>query len=432
MKNWIFLDERSEGGISYMIGKRISDNVLYRWEPLASRIHGYELAMFRQNAEKRYKLMHNCSDHLGILPLEKPINHLDRVWIGWEARSGKNPFCPDYERPDLPQLIQDLYPLISAYEHIHYRGGIVGRPDWHRVFHDHKGFFMVDPWCRPYLQSPDFELPNGFIACRTPESYFGDPHAQAGDIFYLGLLIYYLISNHLPFALEDGWPTQAILKGEIIPITYHSPEISPSLARLLTRMLSFKKYERPSALQVKLFWKDLLSRQGYLATPDEKEINLKNYQQHIRQVFVKRHALRWGISLAIGVFCLFSGHYLYHSFYREHPITRQMIDSLYQDHSDMITAPASSTKEPNIFSDIISVRNQRLRLVTELLGRPVVKVEKIAIRKQTNDNAIVDVKLIWWEWRNHQWYRNHSLEVLHLVQKRNKWQIQKRYKEKPL
>lgn len=353
MKNWIFLDERSEGGITYTIGKRISDNALYRWEPLASRIRGYEAAMFRQNAEKRFKLMSNCPDHSGILTVEKPVNHLDQVWIGWEARTGKNPFSPDYQPPDLPKLIQDLYPLISAYEQIHYRGAVVGRPDWQRVFHDSNGFFMVDPWCRPFLQSPDLELPSGFLSCRTPESYFGDPHAQTGDIFYLGLIIYYLISRQLPFALEDGWPTKAILKGEIIPITHHCPEISPSMGRLLMRMLSFKKYERPSALQVKLFWKDLLSRQSYLATSEEKVINLKSYQRHNRQVLIKRHALRWGISLLIGCFCVFSGRYLYQSLYHEHPLTRQVINSFYQDNSKILSTPVSVKKKSRVSLPIL-------------------------------------------------------------------------------
>lgn len=427
MKNWIFLDERSDNGITYMLGKQLPDGALFRWEPLASRVHGYEAAIFRQTAEKRSKIRLNQPESTGILILEKPLNHQGQLWIGWEARPGKSPFQSGYTQPELSKLIQNLYPLIAAYEQFHYRGLVVGRPDWRRIFLDNGSFFMVDPWCRPFLQSPDFPLPAGLSACRTPESYFGDQPAQSGDIFYLGLIIYYLISKQLPYPLEDGWPTKALLKGEITPITHYQPEVSPALARLLTRMLSVKKYQRPSALQVQLFWKDLLTHQSYLATPSEKVIHLKKYRKDSQQQVVKKYSLRFGILLGIVLLSGLTGRFLFKAASREIPVSRQIVEEFYQRSSDILTSTASTGQDEDVFEDIIAARNHRLKLVSELLGRPVIEVKQVTVRSQTSRLAVVEVSLDWWQWIDGVWRKETTHEMLHLEKKQHRWRISRRF-----
>lgn len=424
MKNWIFIDEYSDAGILYMLGKKSHNGTLYRWEPLASRIHGYEAAIFRQNAEKRCKVL-AASEQMGILPLEKPINHQGRLWIGWEARPGKSPFSPNYQPPDLPQLIRDLYPLISSFEQLHYRGTVVGRPDWHRLYHNEDGFFLVDPWCRPYLVSPDTPLPAGLDSCRTPESYFGDPHAQAGDIFYLGLIIYFLLCHQLPFALEDGWPTTAVLKGEVIPITHYRPEINPGLARLLNRMLALKKYERPTALQVKLFWKDMITRENYFATASEKVIHLKKYQQELKVRSIRKFSIRAGLILLITIAAFASGRFLWQAFNREPPINRELIESFYQNQASMLSS--SVTSGHNLFQDVVQARDQRLQLITELLGHPVIEVKDLAVKKQSPERAMVEVSVLWWQWSGGIWKKDLRQEFLYLKRNGRRWQIEKRY-----
>lgn len=424
MKHWIFLDEYSEGGICYMLAKKSNGGTLYRWEPLASRIHGYEAAIFRQNAEKRCKIL-AATDPMGILPLEKPVNHQGRLWIGWEARQGISPFSPNYQAPELSRLIRDLYPLISSYEQFHYRGTVVGRPDWHRIYHDKNGFFMVDPWCRPYLVSPDTPLPTGLDACRTPESYFGDPHSQAGDIFYLGLLIYVLLSQHLPFALEDGWPTTAILKGDIIPVTHYRPELNPGISRLLTRMLSLKKYERPTALQVKLFWKDMITRENYLATEAEKVVHLKKYRQELKARSIRKICVRTGLISLMTVAALFSGKLMWQTINRKPPITRELVESFYHSQSSLLASSVASGK--GLFQDIVQARNERLQLITELLGHPVIEVKDLAIQKQTPEQAVVEVSLLWWQWSGGAWRKELRREYLYLKRYGRHWQIKKRY-----
>jgi len=424
LKNWIFLEEYSEAGICYMLAKKNNDGPLYRWEPLASRIHGYEAAVYRQNAEKRCKIL-AASEPMGILPLEKPINHQDKLWIGWEARQGISPFSPNYQAPDLPRLIRDLYPLISSFEQFHYRGALVGRPDWHRLYHNDSGFYIVDPWCRPYLISPDTPLPPGLEACRTPESYFGDPHSQASDIFYLGLLIYVLLTNHLPFALEDGWPTTAILKGEIIPITHYRPELNPGINRLLNRMLSLKKYERPTALQVKLFWKDMIMRENYFATDAEKVIHLKKYRQELKNRSIRKYSIRVGLILLITTIAFISGRYMWQSFNREPQITQELIETFYHNHTSMLAS--SVTSGDSLFQDVIEARNQRLQLITELLGRPVIEVKNLAIKKRSPKQAVVEVHVLWWHWSGGLWRKELRQEFLYLKRNGRHWQIEKRY-----
>lgn len=429
MKNWIFLDERSEHGITYMLGKKLPDGALFRWEPLATRVHGYDAAMFRQIAEKRSKIRLNGPEASGILILEKPLNHQGQLWIGWEARPGKCPFSSEYTQPELIKTIQNLYPLIMAYEQFHYRGLVVGRPDWRRIFWGDHHFFMVDPWCRPYLQSPDFPLPAGLSACRTPESFFGGEPAQSGDIFYLGLLIYYLISNKLPYSLEEGWPTKALLKGEIIPITHYRPDVSPALARLIIRMLAVKKHQRPSALQVQLFWKEMLSQENFIATPNEKVVHLQKYRQYTHQRTIKKYGLRLGLILAIVLFSGLTGRLLFKAASREIPISRRMVEQFYQSGTNMLNATAPADHKKDIFQDITDVRNLRLKLANELLERPVIEVNQIAVRSQTSRLAVIDVSLDWWQWSDGIWSKQTTHEQLHLEKKHHRWQVSQRFRK---
>lgn len=432
MKNRIFLEERLENGIRFLISKDTDTGKVLHWEPLATRIRGYEAALLRQEVGKRSEIYLDFNGKLAIIPLQPLLNHQGQTWIGWEEQTGISIFNPKYVQPEVLQLMRDLYPIIQAYAIYHQKGMVVGRPEWCRIYHQADGFFMPDPWSRPFLQSPEIKIPAGLSACRSPESYFGESPGQTGDLYYLGLILYFLISGKIPYILEDGWPTSALLKGDIIPLAFYRPELSPKLTQTIEKLLVPKKYERPLISEIQTIWDELSRQEIYWATPVERNNNViylkkRAYRQFFK--FFKKIPLRKiTVGLFIAVFIVITAGYLLGSFAKT-PTARQIAQDFYQN-TNPVKLVSDSITENVQKGDIINAREKRLTLIAELLRKPVVEVKKLAILSESPDTATIEAKLLWWNWTHDSWNSYTTTELLSLSKKKNRWEVTKRVQKK--
>lgn len=427
MKNWVFTNEQLEDGVPVILSKSIDDGSIMHWEPVATKLRGYDAALFRQEITARHKSTNHCTGS-AILPLQKPLSYQERIWLGWEERKGTSPFGPNYTRPATEQLIKDLLPLIAAYQEFHLHKLVVGKPDWRRIRHNDSGFYMPDPFARLFLATPQIELPAGLSSCRPPESYYGAQPTLESDIFYLGLSLYVIISGKLPYELENSWPTRALLKGDIIPLTYHCQEISPELSNLITQMLVAKKHERPSIDHVKNVWEESINCNDCLASPTQKVVNLRKYRRRNQKIWLKKSLFNPFSYLLLLALIGFGFGTLLMRNWVQNPVTpKQIAARFYETCSNPLQI--ESFAQNGIARDIYEARVHRTRLIAELLSRPIIEVQKLSVLSETDHFALIEAKVTWWRWVDGSWQPNQSTEIISLERRNNRWQITKRLQQ---
>lgn len=307
---------------------------------------------------------------------------------------------------------------------------------------------MPDPRITSYLPKPAPLLLPALRACWPPEFYDGAELNAEGDLYFLGLTLYFFLTRHFPYPLERGWPTNAILRGEFIPVTVFQPELSPDLVRLITDLLSPAPDRRPSAATVRAWWdhftKGCLHHQKrtpyYLATPVEIEENLRQKRTYLRGKRIKdsyrvfRSPLRWVFPLGFTI-CLF----FIFMVRREvlppdvHPPDPAVaVRGFYQQFAQgkqggWAESPHTS---PEVFMDFLSAWEERRQMAEDLLNRPLFEVRALIRveegeegRKEEPSQVLFQAELVWWEWTDTGWTERLSRERLRLLQKDKGWQV---------
>ncbi|HBF36729.1 MAG TPA: hypothetical protein DDW50_05355 [Firmicutes bacterium] len=431
LEQWIFLAEQKENGNPVRYVKNRFDMKIYRFEPILTKLTAIDAGKFRRDIHERCSSMECFNvDDTGILVVYGAYFQQGLFWLGWEARMGESLFTSLKCQVsfDLEPILTGLYPLIQAYFHYHQAGLLVGRPDWGRLFYNSHGIYMVDPLYMPYLPEQPNILPLGLEHCRPPEIYNGSKLKKNGDLFYLGLIIYLAITAQLPYAIHDRWPTQALLKGDIIPPVIYRQDLHPLLAEKIKDLLNPDPEKRGTIQQLEAFWHLMLEQKSFLAPAQAQVYNTKEQKKFQRKVRWQKIGQPMRKVIAVLAFLIVlgllfeSGEKVQQS--KEPFITVQKFYQTAAGPPQVQTAGLQG--DSSISGDFTRARSKRLKTAAELLNRPLAEIEQTRLISRTQRRAVMEVLIRRWEWLNENWQSHLSREQLILENKGNQWFIQNR------
>lgn len=406
----MFLGERTEAGVVFQPGMNRLDGQYYRFEPIATRLKGNAVNELRQMIEKR--ILPETDQNQGIVSAMGPIFYQERLWLGWKDRNGQNLFASGQKiKKPLREDLADLYPLINSYKLWIQQGLTIGQPEWRRIFTDSRGVFMLDPKPAFYLNQPSFDPPIALQRCRPAEEYRHLPLECSGDVFYLGLIIYYYLTGEVPFLLNKGWPTQRILAGEIInPQLYYS-KLPPGLSRMITSMLAPEPSERPSLEKIARLWDEYLKLDRVFVKSGLNDERSKWVSRNRNTLY--KAVSRLAISISILVLLIIGFGFFYPKFFNSSKVSPLETAADFYREMERVNLARRKGSSAQIFkNDFELAAKRRLEMVRALLSKPVFEVDQIRTVKQTPEKAVIEADLIWWEWSVEGWVRRHSRERL--------------------
>jgi hypothetical protein len=421
MDEWRFWGERRQAGVSYLLGQREHDVAIYRWEPLTAPLRGPQVREFTQTLARRGRIISACQN-LGLLRVVGPVRYENRLWVGWTEPGGQRPFTQKTDPEHLTTLTTNLIPLIHAYEIVHLAGLVVGAPDWARLTWSKTGFHLPDPWVKNYLARPVCELPEGITAIYPPEIAQGSPESLEGDCFYLGLILYCLIGEIIPYRLKNHWP-QGVLAGKTIPLTYRRPHLSPALSRLIEELLNPRPEDRPAIHEVRRQWQKILDQSQSIATARDYSANLQNSHRYFTGLRLTGLLTRLRLPFGIIVLCWLAGTgYQWWWQGRPIPSAEQTVQALFKT-----PAAAASLINPGacrgLLARLTAEQTRRYELVRELTTRPHIKIKEIKVLTRSPRRTALLVTLEWWTWERGRWRQTISQEKMALAKTRRLWRI---------
>jgi len=115
------------------------------------------------------------------------------------------------------------------------------------------------------------ELFVGTVFYIAPEAALGKPVDARSDLYGLGVMLYELAADQLPFTSDD--PLAVIsqhIHSPAIPPSSHNPEIPPALDNLVLRLLNKRPEERPqTAAEVETELRNILENKSLAIKPDK-------------------------------------------------------------------------------------------------------------------------------------------------------------------
>lgn len=331
---------------------------------------------------------------------------------------------------------EHLFPLIRGYWQYHQAGLIVGRPDWRRIILTTEGLVMPDPACLHFLVSPEIQLWQGLLNCRPPEDYLGQELTPAGDMYYLGLLIYLAFSGNLPYLLENSWPTRAVLKGRIIDLGIHCPAINPMLAVAVHDLLNPDPEKRFTSGQLVDLWLLALEQKKVLAPPAAQETNLRRQRsfrhrlrlrKSLKSSWVKTAAVT--IILMAGITGLFPVGGIIGLLPGRRPAGNSPLAEVRRFYQTMAGPPEAADViryNRQVGKDLLQAKADRIKDAAELLTRPLAEVKSLTVISQTADQVSVLATVKQWDWRNRFRREIEYREKLVLQKEKQGWKIRQR------
>ncbi|HYH03280.1 MAG TPA: hypothetical protein VEC37_09275, partial [Bacillota bacterium] len=354
--------------------------------------------------------------------IEGPVYYQDRLWVGWQNLQGELAYRNNSQN-HLPTLVQELSPLIRAYEIIHLAGLVIGIPDWERIVRTETGIHMPDPWIKDYLARPEVSAPAGLNRVFPPEISQGGLPDLHSDRFYLGLLLYTIICGKIPYSLRKGWP-HGVTAGKSIPLSYYEPKLNPALAQLIDDLLALTPEERPDLRKTRLEWQEAIRNDALLATKRDYAVNLKNSHRYFTEMRVFHLFNRIKIPLGVILVSLALGTGLWRFQMRPAQPPEAFITEIFKS-----PATASPLVNPSGCATLIqklSVEQaKRQQLSSELNSRPFVEIQSIKVLSQNKKQSTVALCLKWWTWENGRWGQTFSREIIILERHNKTWKLVK-------
>lgn len=428
MEAFILTAAYSEEGIPFYYGYRGTEQELYRWEPVATRLRQGEAGFFRRTAAGRARLTGETAEEAGLLPVTGPVAYQGEKLIGWAARSGEPLFSRFPLRLTFVEGVRLLLPLLHSYRAYHRQGLTVGAPDWRRIYLGATGIFMPDPLLLSYLAEPCRPLPPGLAACRPPELYTGKPLDQKGDLFYLGLLSYLVFTGQLPYPLVRGWPTEALRRGVIIPPAHYRPDLPVAAGRDLERLLAVNPEARPEVEEIIDRWQRLATT-PFLVGPGTQ--NRRRGWREKGRLYFRLYKGRWWKTalLAAGLFFFLAFSWrLGKGTGGGNPVSlpAEEVAVLLAQLADPGFPPAFVPGRPELWADLAIMKEERRAAAAALLAHPLLAVEKVTPLWQEKDHAEVEVDLLWYRWQDGRWQTVATRERMKLVRRGKRWAISAR------
>ncbi len=210
--------------------------------------------------ETRHALMQQSRR---IMALDHP--HIVKV-LDWSMDQGA--ICKAEEfilAPTLKQRLAAPDPLLSgeqaldiamqvaqALEYAHSRGVVHGTLRPSEILLTAEGVklngFGLSPLIegRVLLNAPQLYISAAYLA---PEQILGQPIDARTDLYALGVILYQMLTGHLPFAGDDEAIMQAHLSQTPRPPSELNPQISPSLEHLVLKLLAKNPNDRYASSQ---------------------------------------------------------------------------------------------------------------------------------------------------------------------------------------
>lgn len=428
MSEWLFLGEQIEAGLVFQHVLNQSTGQYYRFEPIATKLRGNFAGILRQDVENRRNLVDDDQEQ-AIIPIIGPIFNEGCYWLGWKERNGRLLFesAIESQRPFV-NVLAALYPLICSYCLWHQAGLVIGRPVWARLSIDNKGVFIPDPKILGYLARPYVNPPIALERSYAAEEYQNQPLGPAGDIFYLGLIIYYYITGKSPFPLDKDWPTKAIINGKISNPHMYSPNLPPELGRIMLSMLVPEPLQRPTAEMVKELWDDHLMIKPVLLKSDFVK-KPQRQPNPPKKLFLSGTVPQWMFPFGLLVLFIISATVFYWNYQKNsnsslRPLTAAT--KFYQAMGRVDFKTKDAKVSQSLTDDFKLAAKDRLEMITTLLSKPIFKVERMKLIAETQEIAIVEADLTWWAWSDGVWKRRLIRERLYFQKKKNQLYLRKR------
>lgn len=418
MEQWYFLEEQSEAGIPFRLGRLVPKSTIYRFEPLAFLLQRNAAGEFRKTMAERSRILSVCKNQ-GLLRLEGPFSYENRLWVGWQHCQGQSAFSQGFTGGEVGQLIQDLLPLIRAYELTHLAGLVIGVPDWGRLVRTVTGFHLPDPWIKNYLTRPTLPVPPGLDRVFPPEISQGKPHDLNSDRFYLGLLLYTIICGKIPYPLRKGWP-RGIAAGKSVPLVYHQPRLNPELSYLIEDLLSPNPEDRPPLREIRLRWQELVTNKTHVAT--SQAFNRNRRQSHSYFIGLKFFKLFDCLKIPLAIALVSLGLGWWYLQERPEQPAEIFIRDLFQSPT-AVSLWLNSTGSPRFIEKFSAEQKKRRRLIMELTTRPYVELQAIKVVAREGKKSTLQLSLKWWLWEDGVWRQEVNKERIVLKKNGNSWNL---------
>jgi hypothetical protein len=362
----------------------------------------------------------------GILPVAGPIRFQGQTLIGWEVCPGEPLFTNFPPAFTLEEGLAALNPLVNSYATYHRQELTVGCPDWYRIYLDGKRISMPDPYPLSYLARPQGLLPKGLSACHPPELYTDQPLNQSGDLFYLGLLCYLVLTGHLPYPLVRDWPTEALQQGVVIPPTRWRPDLPTGITSCLEKLLAPDPQERPDAEEICRDWQQK-ARISSVA-PMKKEITRPwGWQARFFWRLHRRRAKKFFLgSTGVLLLVLLLGWGLRALPQERNLPPAQAITVLFNTIADPAYPASLLDGADELWLDLLAAKEERETAITALKDQPLLEVAELTILGQTENTASFAVKLVWHHWQAGNWQTVATRERIRMVRNRARWVITER------
>ncbi len=426
MSDWVFFEEQKQDGVLFRLAKSRDDNKIYHFEPLATRFRGNNAGSLRRAIAERNNRLEIAAKSLesGVLKVIGPVFYQDCFWLGWENITGQRYFdALKRGKHSLTKITPQMIPLINAYLLYHRSGLIVGRPDWGRLYRGDKGIMMPDPSGLSNLSPVETDLPPGLMGCRPPETFSGAELCISNDIYYLGLILYLSYTGKIPYLLQNGWPNQGVVKGEIIPPLIYTPELSPLLSGMIMDLLRPDPADRPTIVEVDNFWHFLLE-QRKPSLVSKSEIAYRKKQAVIfRNLCWKRIRQRIWLPVAVGAVLIIMLVLFIPLNRQEMTSPIQTVKIFYQKAAGSPQKEVGYETNSGITMDFSQMKQERIKMAMELLSQPLAEVEDLKVQPEVSQQVIIKTHIGEWEWQNGVWQKNRCREELTLHRKGKGWEI---------
>lgn len=437
MTELLIVNQFSSGDLVYLNGIDTAAGRHYHLEPFPTKLQGWQHRELREKIERRTVTApgETPQDTLGILPICGPFHHQQQILLGWERREGTSLWHSPYALDEGMLLLRDILDLISAYRIYQQRDLTVGQPVWERVCRDERGVFFPDPALVSRLAKPRCGLPPGLDGCHPPERFRGTAQDNpATDIFYLGVLIYWLLAGELPYRLVREWPTRAIVAGEMIPLFMRRPDINPAIGRMVGSMLADPPGKRPPIEVLEKNWLHYATPDHWLSSPQELLQHQVLQKTAVRRNTARllgrgwRAVLTYGkergawVTILIATALILAGLGLWRGLERPSQQPLRAIRNFYQG----VAVPAAFyASNEGIAQDYLAERNKRFEAAREIMDKPLVQLTGLRLVSGAGVSGQIraEAELVEWQWNGTGWRRVRRIETLNLKKAGSGWRI---------
>lgn len=254
---------------------------------------------------------------------------------------------------------------------------------------------VLDPRIRwilsPYRSSE--ELRKYFI---PPEKIKGAKWTVSGNLYTIGMSVYYLVTRKFPFPLErKGETMTAIIKEEPVDPRCYRPDLGAEPAMLLRGLLQKNPDLRPGVEKSQSLLEKIIKEGTARALPADEEEYRRIGEETLRRREKERKVIRWGqrlkwpvvILVVLVALVLLAGRNGYEEVITENTPPDMVVSYFYQALAELDLMRLEETLAKGVGSEYRTLVTNlyvtsKMREVYEGIGAPFVVVQDLVIRER--------------------------------------------------